>query len=110
MSKLYSPKAIIDALFEEGTEVSEITVQVLSTGDTFTFENVTTESLVGDDDSAGQYAMVEGTLKSQNETKGLKISTKRSDNGDIIDIYVSGNVANPYLFDKEQAVLTNLTE
>lgn len=110
MGKLYTPQTIIETLFEEGKEVTAITVQVLSTGETLVLEDVTTESLVGEDGSQGQYAMVKGTPEGHDETKGLKITPKWSDNGEIIDIYASGNVANPYIFNKEQAILTNLTE
>jgi len=110
MSKLYSPNAIINKLFNEGTEVSQINVQILETGENITFENITTESLVGDDNSNGQYAMVKGTPQQDNKTKGLKITPKTNNNGDIIDIYVSGNVANPYIFNKQKVVLTSLTQ
>jgi hypothetical protein len=109
MSKLYNPQSIHEALFEEGKEIDSMSVQVVSTGEKIVFETVTVESLVGKDESSGQYAMIKGTPEEHEKTKGLKISSKRSENGKIVDILASGNVANPYIFNKEQAVVMSVT-
>jgi len=110
MTKLYHPQSIIDTLFEEDKTVASLTVNILSSGESVVVEEVTVKSIIGDDESRGQYAMVEGTLDELDDPVGLKISPKHGENGDIIDIYASGNVANPYIFNQETAVVTNLVE